>query len=120
MDALPEESLLVQETALRYLTTYLQRPDRGEIARGLQAADEFAVGMTATPFASIFHGLCAEMAFFIADYPALATALDSMAARWGAAERRLAAGGRFSQFRNRRQWFRGNLVEISTHCSRLP
>ena len=77
MDALPEESRLVEETALRYLTTYLQRPDRGEIARGLQAADEFAVGMAATPFASIFHGLCAEMAFFIADYPALAKALDS-------------------------------------------
>ena len=74
--ALPAESLLVPETVLRLLTTYLQRPDRAEIARGLVAADEFAAQMADTPFASVFHGLRAEMAFFADAYPVLAEALD--------------------------------------------
>ena len=73
---LPAESLMVQETALRFLATYLQRPDRTEIARGLEAANEFAAQMVGTPFASVFHGLRAEMAFYTDNYPALAEALD--------------------------------------------
>ena len=73
---LPAQSLMVPETALRLLATYLQRPDRAEIARGLELADEFTAQMAATPFASVFHGLRAEMAFFTDNYPALAEALD--------------------------------------------
>ena len=73
---LPGQSLMVRETALRLLTTYLQRSDRAEIARGLVVADEFAAQMEGTPFASVFHGLRAEMAFFSDDYPMLAEALD--------------------------------------------
>ena len=73
---LPATSLMVQETALRFLATYLQRPDRAEIARGLKVSDEFAEQMAGTPFASVFHGLRAEMAFFTDNYRALAEALD--------------------------------------------
>lgn len=76
LSILPATSLMVQETALRFLATYLQRPDRAEIARGLEASDEFTAQMAGTPFASIFHGLRAEMAFFTGNYPALAEALD--------------------------------------------
>jgi hypothetical protein len=73
----PPNSPMVQETTLRLLATYLQIPDRAEISRGLQVADEFAAQMADSPFASVFHGLRAEMAFFVADYPALAAALDA-------------------------------------------
>ncbi len=75
--ALPSESLLVQETMLRLLSSYLQRPDRSELARGLQRATELLPRFADTPFASVFHGLRAEMAFFADDYPLLAEALDS-------------------------------------------
>ena len=77
ISALPKNSLLVQETALRFLATYLQRPDRAEIARGLEVADEFTAQMVATPFESVFYGLRAEMAFFTDNYSALASALDA-------------------------------------------
>lgn len=77
LSALPPESLLARETMLRLLSSYLQRPDRAEIARGLQLADEFTPRFAGTSFESVFHGLRAEMAFFIGDYPALANALDA-------------------------------------------
>ena len=38
--ALPSESLLAQETMLRLLSTYLQRPDRAEMRRGCGAECE--------------------------------------------------------------------------------
>jgi len=77
LDALPNDSPLVQETMLRLLSSYLQRPDREEIERGLQSADKMASRFAETPFASVFHGMRAEMAFFIGDYSVLAEALDA-------------------------------------------
>lgn len=77
LSALPKDSPLVQETMLRLLSSYLQRPDAEEIARGLQMATEMAPRFAETPFASVFHGMRAEMAFFIGDYRALAEALDA-------------------------------------------
>jgi hypothetical protein len=77
LEVLPPRSLLLRETMLRLLSSYLQRPDRAEIARGLQRADELAPSFAASPFESVFHGLRAEMAFFIGDYAALAAALDA-------------------------------------------
>ncbi len=77
ISALPADSPLVQETMLRLLSSYLQRPDRGEIVRGLQVADQMAARFAGTSFESIFHGMRAEMAFFISNYPALAEALDA-------------------------------------------
>lgn len=77
LSALPADSPLVQETMLRLLSSYLQRPDRDEIARGLQVAAGMTPRFAGTPFASVFHGMRAEMAFFIGDYPALANALDA-------------------------------------------
>lgn len=77
ISALPTDSPLVQETQLRLLSSYLQRPDRGEIIRGLQVAAEMAPRFAETAFESIFHGMRAEMAFFVGDYAALAEALDA-------------------------------------------
>jgi hypothetical protein len=76
LSALPSESLLVQETTLRLLSSYLQRPNRAELKRGLQLAGELAPRFTGTPFASVFHGMRAELAFFVDDYVALVDALD--------------------------------------------
>ncbi len=77
LSVLRPESLLLRETMLRLLSSYLQRPDRAEIARGLERADELAASFVGSPFESVFHGLRAEMAFFIGDYVALASALDA-------------------------------------------
>jgi tetratricopeptide (TPR) repeat protein len=76
ISALAPESLLIPETSLRLLSSYIQRPDVEEIKRGLLLAEELAPRFIDTPFASVFHGLRAEMAFFIADYVALVDALD--------------------------------------------
>ena len=77
LTVLPANSLLVRETGLRLLSSYLQRPDRRDLERGLDLAAQMAPRFVDTPFASIFHGLRAEMAFFIDDYPVLAEALES-------------------------------------------
>ena len=77
LSALPDDSPLIQETMLRLLSSYLQRPDSEEIALGLQSAAEMAPRFVGTPFASVFHGMRAEMAFFIGDYSALADALHA-------------------------------------------
>jgi len=76
ISSLAPGSLLIPETSLRLLSSYIQRPDREEIKRGLALAEELAPRFTDTPFESVFHGLRAEMAFFIDDYVALVDALD--------------------------------------------
>jgi|GEM_PF-879818 len=74
---LPKGSNLLSETMLRFLTTYLVNPDSIEIRRGLLESERLRHRFEGTPFASVFHGLRAEMAFFISDYVALTEALDA-------------------------------------------
>jgi tetratricopeptide (TPR) repeat protein len=75
LDSAPDTSLIVQETILRLLTTYLDAPDPDEFARGLTVAREFAPRMQGTHFESIFYGLQGELAFFLGDMERMATAL---------------------------------------------
>ncbi|NKB66971.1 MAG: tetratricopeptide repeat protein [Candidatus Latescibacteria bacterium] len=74
---LPHQAALAQETILRLLTTYMHKPDRGELARGLAEAQEWSERLQGSAFAGVFHGLRAEMALFLGDYSQLAEALDS-------------------------------------------
>jgi len=77
MDAGPDTSLMVQETVLRLLTTYMSQPNPEEFARGLVAVEEFAPRIRGSRFESIFHGLIAELAFSLGDLERMVTALDA-------------------------------------------
>jgi len=75
LEAAPDTSLMVQETILRLLTTYLREPDPEVYARGLAAAGEFAGQMRGAHFESIYYGLQSELAFFGGDMARMAEAL---------------------------------------------
>jgi len=75
--AIPKESNLFPETMLRFLTTYLVKPDSVEIRKGLVESEKLRHLFKDGQFASVFHGVRAEMAFFISDYVVLTESLDA-------------------------------------------
>ena len=77
IELLPQTATLAQETILRLLTTYMHKPDRDELAQGLTAAKQWIGRLQGSAFEGVFHGLRAEMALFVADYPLLVEALES-------------------------------------------
>ena len=75
LDLAPRESLLRQDTALRLVTTYMQRPSRDDILTGLETARSLEEDLRDTALSSVLYGLEAELALFVRDMPALARAL---------------------------------------------
>ena len=73
---LSKDSILLPETMLRFLTTYLVKPDSIEIRKGLIESEKLRLRFRGTDLASVFHGIRAEMAFFISDFVVLTEALE--------------------------------------------
>ena len=73
---LSKDSILLPETMLRFLTTYLVKPDSTEIRQGLIESEKLRPRFRGTDLASVFHGIRAEMAFFVSDFVVLTEALE--------------------------------------------
>lgn len=76
LETAADTSLMVQETILRLVTTYMNRPDPEAFAQGLAVAEEFAPWMQGAHFESIFYGLQVELSFFLGDPERMAAALE--------------------------------------------
>jgi hypothetical protein len=74
--AATDTSLIVQETILRLISTYMNNPDPEVFSRGLDVAQEFAPWLEGGHFESIFYGLQAELAFFLGDPELRAAVLE--------------------------------------------
>ena len=69
------KSLPAQDTALRLVSTYMQKPSAQEFARGLEVAAEMESGLEGTVLAGALYGLQAELALFVGDNPRFTRAL---------------------------------------------
>ena len=76
LETATDTSLMVQETILRLVTTYMNRPDSEAFAQGLAVAEEFAPRMQGVHFESIFYGLQVELSFFLGAHERMAAALE--------------------------------------------
>lgn len=64
-----KKSTIAQEIILNYLSTYLMRYDREQVAEGLKQADAMLPLTNGSKFASTAHGMAASMALILEDYP---------------------------------------------------
>jgi len=71
-----DTSLMVQETILRLVTTYMRESSLKTFAQGLAVAEEFTPRMQGAHFESIFWGLQVELSFFLGNHERMAVALE--------------------------------------------
>jgi tetratricopeptide (TPR) repeat protein len=76
LDLATPGSLLMQETALRLVTTYMQRPLREDFLKGLETARSLEADLKGTALSSVLYGLQAELALFVRDPRAMVRALE--------------------------------------------
>jgi tetratricopeptide (TPR) repeat protein len=75
LDLATPKSLLLQETALRLVTTYMQRPSRDDFLAGIEMARSLEKDLEDTALSAVLYGLEAELALFVRDIPAMVRAL---------------------------------------------